>query len=204
MTIANPQTVVPAVESERVPVGLTDEDHTAMIPRLRALIRDVHDFPKPGIVYKDITPLLRDPAALSLAMECLAQPFRGTHVDAVAGAESRGFITAMAVAAKLSAGFVPIRKPGRLPFETKSERYELEYGTDCLEIHVDAVQPGEHVLLVDDLLATGGTMVSCCKLVESLGAKVVGVAFLLELTFLGGRKRLGDYPIHSILKFDKP
>ncbi|MCH8251708.1 MAG: adenine phosphoribosyltransferase [Planctomycetes bacterium] len=174
------------------------------MPRLRALIRDVHDFPKPGIVYKDITPLLRDPAALSLAMECLAQPFRGTHVDAVAGAESRGFITAMAVAAKLSAGFVPIRKPGRLPFETKSEQYELEYGTDCLEIHVDAVQPGEHVLLVDDLLATGGTMVSCCKLVESLGAKVVGVAFLLELTFLGGRKRLGDYPIHSILKFDKP
>ncbi|MFQ5414164.1 MAG: adenine phosphoribosyltransferase [Phycisphaerae bacterium] len=175
-----------------------------MFARLRTLIRDVPDFPKPGIVFKDITPLLRDPAALSLAVEYLAQPFRGIPIDAVAGAESRGFIFAMAVADKLSAGFVPIRKPGRLPCATTSHDYELEYGTDRLEIHADAFKPADRVLLVDDLLATGGTMAACCRLVESLGATIVGVAVLLELTHLGGRTRIGDQPIHSILKYGAP
>ena len=168
---------------------------------LRSLIRDVPDFPKPGIMFRDITPLLRDPAGLSLAMELLAQPFRGEHVDVVIGAESRGFIFATAVARNLSTGFVPIRKPGRLPCETYSEDYELEYGKDRLEIHRDAVKPGDRVLMVDDLLATGGTMAACFRLVESLGAEIIGSAFLIELSLLGGRKKLDKYPVHSILTY---
>jgi adenine phosphoribosyltransferase len=168
---------------------------------LRSYIRDVPDFPKPGIVFKDITPLLRDPGALSLAMELMAQPFRGLHVDVVAGAESRGFIFAMALAAKLSAGFIPVRKPGRLPCPTRSEAYDLEYGSGALEIHEDALKPGDRVLLVDDLLATGGTMAACCRLVESLEAEVVGAAFLIELSFLDGRRMLPDRMVHSIVVY---
>ena len=159
-------------------------------PSLHALIREVPDFPKPGILFRDITPLLRDPAGLSLATEVLAQPFRGTQVDVVVGAESRGFIFGTAVARNLSAGFVPIRKPGRLPCEMRSEEYELEYGTDRLEIHQDAIRPGDRVLMVDDLLATGGTMAACLRLVEALGGKILGSAFLIELAHLNGRKRL--------------
>jgi adenine phosphoribosyltransferase len=170
------------------------------IVKLRDLIRDVPDFPKKGIVFKDITPLLADPAGLSLAVEYLTQPFRGTPIDVVVGAESRGFIFGTAVARNLSAGFVPIRKPGKLPRKTRVQEYALEYGTDKLEIHEDAIQPGMRVLMVDDLLATGGTMAACCRLVESLGGKIAGIAFLIELTFLNGRKLLADYPIHSILK----
>ncbi len=179
-----------------------DTDARIRITKLRELIRDVPDYPKPGIVFKDITPLLRNPAGLSLAVEYLTQPFRHLHVDAVAGAESRGFIFATAVARNLSAGFVPLRKPGRLPAATRAEAFTLEYGTDSLEIHEDALSKGDQVLLVDDLLATGGTMAACCRLVESLGATIVGVAFLVELTFLDGRSKLGDYPIHSILQYD--
>ena len=170
------------------------------IADLEALIRDIPDFPKPGIVFKDITPLLRDPAGLSLAVEYLTQPYRAQQVDVVAGAESRGFIFGTAVARNLSAGFVPIRKPGRLPGETRSAEYQLEYGTDRLEIHADAVRPGDHVLMVDDLLATGGTMAACCRLVESLGGHIIGVAFLIELAFLHGREKLGGYELHSILR----
>ncbi len=172
------------------------------ITKLRELIRDVPDFPKPGVVFKDITPLLRHPAGLSLAVEYLTQPFRDQRVDVVVGAESRGFIFGTAVARNLSAGFVPIRKPGKLPAAVQSEEYELEYGTDRLEIHEDAIQRGERVLLIDDLLATGGTMAACCKLVESLGGNIIGCGFLIELTFLGGRAKLGEYPIHSILSYD--
>ncbi len=164
------------------------------------MIRNIPDWPKPGVVFKDITPLLADPAGLALAVEYLSQPFRGAHVDIVAGADSRGFIFGTAVATSLSVGFVPIRKPGRLPAATRAEEYELEYGTDRLEIHDDAVRPGPRVLMVDDLLATGGTMAACCRLVESLRGDIVGVAVLIELEFLGGRRQLGKHQVHSILK----
>ncbi len=179
-----------------------DRDARIHITKLRDLIRDVPDFPKPGIVFKDITPLLLHPAALSLAVEYLCQPFRHLKVDVVAGAESRGFIFGTAVARNLSAGFVPIRKPGKLPHVTRSAEYELEYGTDKLEIHEDAIGPGTQVLLVDDLLATGGTMVACTELIEALGGQIVGTAFLIELAFLNGRDKLEKYPIHSILTYD--
>ena len=181
---------------------LVDTMDQVQITKLRELIRDIPDFPKPGIVFKDITPLLAHPAGLSLAVEYLAQPFRSAHVDKVVGTESRGFIFGTAVAQNLSAGFIPIRKAGKLPAETRSEEYELEYGVDRLEIHVDAVQAGDRVLMVDDLLATGGTMAASCRVVESLGATIVGCAFLIELTVLHGRDQLTSYPIHSILNFD--
>ena len=177
-------------------------EHQVRITKLRELIRDVPDFPKPGILYKDITPLLADPAGLSLAVEYLTQPFRNVDVDLVVGAESRGFIFGTAVARNLSAGFVPVRKPGRLPAETVSQEYALEYGTDCLEIHRDAIKPGQRVLLVDDLLATGGTMEASCKLVASLGGKIQGIAILIELSFLKGRERIKGYPLHTILTYD--
>jgi adenine phosphoribosyltransferase len=167
---------------------------------LAKILRDIHDFPKPGIVFKDITPLLADPAALSLAVEFLTQPFRDKHVDLVVGAESRGFIFGTAVARNLSAGFVPIRKPGKLPYKTKRVEYALEYGTDAMEIHEDAISPGDSVLMIDDLLATGGTMAACCELVKSLGGNIVGVAFLIELTFLNGREKFGGMPIHSVIR----
>ncbi len=180
-----------------------DPEHEIKITKLRDLIRDVPDFPKPGIVFKDITPLLGSPSGLSLAVEYLTQPFRDIRVDVVVGAESRGFIFATAVARNLSAGFVPIRKPGRLPAKTRAEEYALEYGTDCLEIHLDAIKPGQQVLMVDDLLATGGTMAASCRLVEALGGQIVGAAFLIELAALRGRNKLGDYPIHSILTYEE-
>ncbi len=167
---------------------------------LAKILRDIHDFPKPGIVFKDITPLLADPAALSLAVEFLTQPFRDKHVDLVVGAESRGFIFGTAVARNLSAGFVPIRKPGKLPYKTKRVEYALEYGTDAMEIHEDAISPGDSVLMIDDLLATGGTMAACCELVKSLGGNIVGVAFLIELTFLNGREKFSGMPIHSVIR----
>ena len=178
-----------------------DQVDQIRITKLRDLIRDIPDFPKPGIVFKDITPLLRDEAGLSLAVEYLTQPFRRDHVDIVVGAESRGFIFGTAVARNLSAGFVPIRKPGRLPHKIRSEEYALEYGTDKVEIHEDAVQPGDRVLMVDDVLATGGTMAACCRLVEALGGEIVGCAFLIELAFLNGRAQLTRFPIHSILSY---
>ena len=176
----------------------TDESRIAA---LKELVREVPDFPHPGVAFKDITPLLRSPAGLSLAVEYLTQPFRSMHVDVVVGAESRGFIFGTAVARNLSAGFVPIRKPGRLPARTRSREYSLEYGTDRVEIHEDALSPGNRVLMIDDLLATGGTLAACCDLVRGLGAEIVGVAVLIELTHLEGRKALGDYPLYSVLSF---
>lgn len=179
-----------------------DEHDSIQITKLRDLIRDVPDFPKPGVVFKDITPLLRHPSGLALAIEYLTQPFRAMRIDAIASAESRGFIFGTAVARNLSAGFIPIRKPGKLPSDTHREEYQLEYGTDALEVHSDAVERGQHILLVDDVLATGGTMQASCRLVESLGGLVIGIAVLIELTFLNGRDRLQGYPLHSILRYD--
>jgi adenine phosphoribosyltransferase len=170
--------------------------------RLRELIRDVPDFPKPGVVFKDITPLLADPAAFALSIEYLTQPFRHLHIDMVAGPESRGFIFGATVAAELSAGFIPIRKPGRLPSEKNMEEYALEYGTDRVEIHRDSIEPGDRVLLVDDVLATGGTLVACTRLIKALGGDLVGVVVLVELGFLNGRNQLASVPFHSILRYD--
>lgn len=156
-------------------------------------IRDVQDWPKPGIVFKDITPLLADPAALALAVELMINPFRDMHVDVVAGAESRGFIFGTALAQAMNAGFIPIRKPNKLPWKTHSMTYELEYGSDELQIHQDAIKPGQRVLLADDLLATGGTMKACCDLVDKFGGELVGITFLIELGFLNGRDRLKPF-----------
>lgn len=170
---------------------------------LNTLIRDVPDFPKPGIVFKDITTLLRDPAGLAMAVELMASPFRGKGIELVVGAESRGFIFGTAVAQALSAGFVPIRKPKKLPAVTRAMSYELEYGTDTLEIHEDAIEQGQKVLMVDDLLATGGTMNACCELVSQLGGDIVGIGVLIELAFLPGRAKLEKYgDVHAVLKFD--
>lgn len=153
-------------------------------------IREVPDFPKPGIMFKDITTLLKEPAALDAVVRQLADPYRNAGVSLVAGIESRGFILGAAVARDLGAGFVPIRKSGKLPAETASVSYELEYGADSIEIHTDAIVPGQRVLLLDDLLATGGTMEAAVRLVKGLRARVVGIAFLIELTALDGRSRL--------------
>lgn len=172
------------------------------VESLSRMLRDVPDFPKPGIVFKDITPLLSCPAALSLAVEFLTQPYRTSHVDLVVGAESRGFIFGTAVARNLSAGFVPIRKPGKLPYKTRKVTYDLEYGTDSMEIHDDAIPKAARVLMIDDLLATGGTMRACCDLVSSQGGVIVGVAFLIELCFLKGREKFKGIPIHSVIQIE--
>lgn len=170
--------------------------------QLKALIRDIPDFPKPGVLFRDITPLLADPAGLGMAVELMANPFRGKRVDLVVGAESRGFIFGIAVAKTLAAGFVPSRKPGKLPYRTVSASYELEYGTDALEMHIDAVRPGQRVLLVDDLIATGGTMQASIELVGKLGGELVGCSVLIELVALRGRDKLTSRPVlHTVLKY---
>jgi adenine phosphoribosyltransferase len=170
--------------------------------RLRKLIRDIPDFPKPGIMFRDITPLLADPSGLALAVELMANPFRGKNIDLVVGAESRGFIFGTAVACCLSAGFVVVRKPGKLPHQRVSMSYDLEYGKDTLEMHADAIVKGQRVVVVDDLLATGGTIKACCDLVRQLGGELVGAAVLIELTDLPGRDKLRDVPaIHSVIEY---
>ncbi len=167
------------------------------------LIRNVPDWPKQGIQFKDITPLLRDPAGLAMAVELMASPWRGKGVDLVCGAESRGFIFGTAIAQALSAGFVPIRKPNKLPAITHAISYELEYGSDTLEVHADAVAPGQRVLMVDDLLATGGTMKACCDLIEKMGGQIVGISVLIELAFLPGRELVGHHgSVHAVLTYD--
>ena len=168
---------------------------------LTALIRDIPDFPKPGIRFKDITPLLSDPSGLSLAVELMANPWRDHRPDLVVGAESRGFIFGTALAQSLSCGFVPVRKPGKLPYETVSVEYELEYGTDTLEMHKDAITPGQKVLLVDDLIATGGTAKAACDLIERLGGQVLGLVVLIELEELKGRDLMGAVEVHSLLRY---
>jgi len=170
--------------------------------RLKRLIRDIPDFPKPGILFRDITPLLADASGLALSVELLANPFRGKRIDLVVGAESRGFIFGTAVACCLSAGFIIVRKPGKLPHQRISQSYELEYGTDSLEMHADAIVKGQRVLVVDDLLATGGTMKACCQMVQKLGGELAGIAVLIELASLKGRDRLAPTPVHSVLRYE--
>lgn len=169
--------------------------------QLTDYIRDVPDFPKPGILFRDITPLLADKKAFATAVDALAEPFVGFDVDYVAAVEARGFIFGSAVAKALKVGFIPIRKQGKLPYKTESVTYDLEYGTDTLEIHSDAVKPGSRVLMVDDLLATGGTMAAACRLMEKLGAKIACVSFLVELTELGGREKLLEYSIRTVISY---
>jgi len=170
--------------------------------RLSSLILDVPNFPKPGIVFKDFTPLLADPAGLALAVELMANPYRGKGVELVVGAESRGFIFGMAIAQSLSAGFVPARKAGKLPRATKGVSYALEYGTDRLEVHADAVKPGQRVLMVDDLLATGGTLEACCGLLRGCGAELVGITVLIELLALNGRERVKQFgDVHAVMRY---
>lgn len=164
-------------------------------------IRDIPDFPKQGIVFKDITPLLKDPAALKHTLSAMAEPWRGQKISKVASMESRGFIFGAAIAAELGAGFIPIRKKGKLPYKTISQEYELEYGKDILEVHADAVEKGEKVLIVDDVLATGGTARAVCSLLEKIGSQVAGLGFLIELTFLKPREKLEGYLIESLIKY---
>jgi len=169
--------------------------------RLKALVRDVPDFPQPGIVFKDITPLLADEIAFSSVIDLIVVHFGRGNVDKVVGIEARGFILASPVAYHFGAGFVPVRKKDKLPWETESEEYELEYGTATLEIHRDGVAPGERVLIVDDVLATGGTARATARLVERIGGKVVGIAFLIELGFLNGRRQLDGYDLFTMISY---
>ncbi len=168
---------------------------------LKTLIRDIPDFPKPGILFRDITTLLRDPAGLKYAIDALAEQVGDLRPAYVVGMESRGFIFGAALAYKLGIGFIPVRKPGKLPAEVHQVEYALEYGTDCLEIHRDAVIPASRVLIVDDLIATGGTAVATAKLLQQLGSELVGCAFVIELDALGGRSRLPDVPIISLVHY---
>ena len=168
---------------------------------LTGFIREVPDFPKAGILFKDITTLIGDADALRVTIEQLAQPYRNGAVDLVVGIESRGFIFGTALARELDVGFVPIRKPGKLPADAISAEYELEYGTDKIEIHTDAIAEGQKVALVDDLLATGGTMSAACQLVSELKGEIVGISFVIELDFLNGREKLGDWPIHTLIHY---
>ena len=168
---------------------------------IKDLIRDVKDYPKPGIVFKDITPVLSDIDALRTSIKEMAAPFTNLGIDIVVGIESRGFIFGAPIADLLNAGFVPVRKPGKLPWKTESVSYELEYGTDALEIHEDAITEGQNVLIVDDLLATGGTAEATCKLVSKLGGNIKGLSILIELKDLNGRKRLNQYNVHSLVQY---
>ena len=169
---------------------------------LKDHIRDIPDFPKPGVVFKDITPLLADVDAFRFAVDAIADHYAGNEVHKVLGVEARGFIIAAPVAYRFGAGFIPIRKAGKLPWDIEREEYELEYGTDLLEIHRDAVHPGENVLIVDDVLATGGTASATVRLVERLGATVLGLGFVIELAFLHGRDKIQGQDLVSLLEYD--
>jgi len=174
-----------------------------MVVDLASKVRDIPDFPKPGIVFKDIMPLLADPAAFRAAVDGLAEFARPRRPDLVMGAEARGFILGGALALELGCGFVAARKPGKLPWDTVSAEYELEYGTDSLELHSDAISEGARVLIHDDLLATGGTARAKVELVEKLGGEVVGIAFVIELAFLHGRDKLAGYDVHSLITYSE-
>jgi len=169
--------------------------------RLKATIRDIPDFPKPGIIFKDITPLVKDPAMVRLAVHQLIHPFLGRNINVIAGMEARGFIFGSLVAWELGLPFVPLRKPGKLPYDVQSVSYDLEYGSATLEAHIDSFSAGDKVLLIDDLLATGGTAKASCELVEKLGATIEACAFVVELDFLNGREKLEGYEVYSLLHF---
>ncbi|HID32341.1 MAG TPA: adenine phosphoribosyltransferase [bacterium (Candidatus Stahlbacteria)] len=166
---------------------------------LKSFIRDIPDFPKPGIIFKDITPLLLNPEATAFAIRSMVDRFKDLGVTKVASVEARGFIFGLGVAQALKVGFIPVRKPGKLPYQTASEEYELEYGTDRIEIHVDAVDEGEKVIVIDDLLATGGTALATVHLIEKIGGRVVGIGFIIELGFLKGREKLKNYNVQSLI-----
>lgn len=176
-------------------------EHNEAANGLQGKIRAIPDFPKPGIVFRDITPLVADPEAMRTAVRELIRPFLGDRVDAVAGMEARGFIFGSLAAWEMRVGFVPLRKPGKLPYQVEREAYQLEYGSAALEIHTDAIAPGTRVLLMDDLIATGGTAGASCQLLERMGAQVIGCAFLIELDELKGRERLSGRRVHSLLHF---
>ncbi len=173
----------------------------AQVEDLRKHIRDIPDFPKKGIIFKDITTLLSDPQAFKQSIDIFVEKFKGEKIDQVIGIESRGFIFGSVLAYQLGAGFVPVRKKGKLPYKTKSVSYELEYGTDTLEIHEDALSPQSRVLIADDLLATGGTIEAVVRLIRDFGADIAGIAFLIELTFLNGKEKLKDLPVYSIIEY---
>jgi adenine phosphoribosyltransferase len=168
---------------------------------LKAHVRDIPDYPRPGVVFKDITPVLAAPDAFAAVVDAVAAPFADRRIDKVIGIEARGFVFAAPVAYRHAAGFVPVRKAGKLPWEIEREEYELEYGTDLLEIHRDAIHPGEQVLIVDDVLATGGTAAATLRLAERLGGEVVGFAFFIELQFLHGRQRLDGREVHAVVEY---
>jgi adenine phosphoribosyltransferase len=169
---------------------------------LKEHIRDIPDFPKEGVVFKDITPVLADPDAFSELVTSMSDPFREKGITKVAGIEARGFTLATPVADRIGAGFIPLRKPGKLPFQTVKEEYELEYGIDALEVHTDAVFDGEKVLLVDDVIATGGTAKAAIQLLRNVGAEVVGLSVFIELVFLGGVNKIDSVPLHALLRYD--
>lgn len=180
---------------------MTSDKKSVKATELKEHIRDIHDFPKEGIVFKDITTLLKDREAFSKSVDLLAEKFRGADIDQVVGVEARGFIFGAALAYALGVGFVPVRKKGKLPGKTRSVTYELEYGEDSLEIHEDAIAPGTRVLIVDDLLATGGTIEATSKLIAQQQAEVAGIAFLIELRELKGKDKLKDFEVYSVLKY---
>ena len=165
--------------------------------RLKAKVRDIPDFPEPGIIFRDITPMVADPSALQLAVYQLLHPFLGETINAVAGMEARGFIFGSLAAWELGVGFIPLRKPGKLPYDVQSASYDLEYGSAALEVHTDAINRGDKILLIDDLIATGGTAAASCQLVEELGGEIIGCAFVIELDALKGRDKLVNYRVHS-------
>ncbi|OXA95944.1 adenine phosphoribosyltransferase [Flavobacterium oncorhynchi] len=169
--------------------------------QIKNYIRDIQDFPKKGILFKDITPLLNDPIARKECLEILVKSLKDQKIDKVVGAESRGFFFGMLLAQELNAGFIPVRKPNKLPYEAISASYELEYGSDNLEMHIDAIKKGERILIHDDVLATGGTAKAVCELVEKLGGEIVQCNFLMELSFLNGREKIKDYPIFSAITY---
>ncbi len=171
--------------------------------KLKQLIREVPDFPKPGILFYDITTLLKDPAGLKAVIDAFKERYQHEHIESVLGIEARGFIFAPALAYAIGAGFVPVRKPKKLPARTVLEEYQLEYGTDSIEVHADAIRPGQRVLIVDDLLATGGTAAAAVRLAEKLGGKVAGLGFVVELDFLQGRRKLQGHEVFSLLRYDK-
>jgi adenine phosphoribosyltransferase len=169
---------------------------------LKSTIRSIPDFPKKGIVFRDITTLLKDPKAFATVIDYFYEEYRGKNISKIVSVESRGFIFGAALAYKLGAGFVPIRKKGKLPAETVQQDYQLEYGTDVMEIHADAVQPGDRIVIHDDLLATGGTIEAACRLIEKLRGEIIGLSFLIELAFLNGRDRISKYPIQTLITYD--
>jgi adenine phosphoribosyltransferase len=172
------------------------------VEHLASLIRDIPDFPEPGVVFKDITPVLADGKAFAMLIDSLMEPFLDSGVTKVAGIEARGFTLATPIANRLGAGFIPVRKPGKLPWKTVREEYALEYGTDALEIHTDAAHEGERILLVDDVIATGGTAAAAIRLLRGIGADVVGIAVFIELAFLDGARMLDGVPLHALVTYD--